>query len=297
MNKKISLGAAIAYMAIVAAVVFVLSMLYSRLDFNRTIRDLNQREALYGAISELDQYARGSFYGEIDEDLLNSATLAGYVAGLGDPYARYLTPKEYENYTKGETAYSGIGVVTEQDADGYMLVTEVYPESPAEAAALRAGDLILSIDGTATNSQDTTYEEMAAQLRGDAGTKVTLGIRQGTADSTVEITRRRVDVPTVRSQLNDGVAYLRISAISGTTSAQLERNIKQVVADGAKAIIFDIRGVESDNMKSISKFVFEKLAVIDGVSSTVTLFIMCKYKENGVVLVPEEQEDRLVVTA
>ena len=55
--------------------------------------------------------------------------------------------------------------------------------------------------------------------------------------------------------------------------------------------------VESDNMKSISKFVFEKLAVIDGVSSTVTLFIMRKYKENGVVLVPEEQEDRLVVTA
>jgi len=55
--------------------------------------------------------------------------------------------------------------------------------------------------------------------------------------------------------------------------------------------------MESDNIKKISKFVFEKLAVIDGVTSTQTVFIMRKYKENGVVLLPEEQEKRLVVTA
>jgi DNA-binding Lrp family transcriptional regulator len=55
--------------------------------------------------------------------------------------------------------------------------------------------------------------------------------------------------------------------------------------------------MESDNIKNISKFVFEKLAVIDGVTSTMTVFIMRKYKENGVVLVPEDKEDRLVVTA
>ena len=54
--------------------------------------------------------------------------------------------------------------------------------------------------------------------------------------------------------------------------------------------------MESDSIKNISKFVFEKLAVIDGVTSTQTVFIMRKYKENGVVLVPEEHDDRLVVT-
>ena len=54
--------------------------------------------------------------------------------------------------------------------------------------------------------------------------------------------------------------------------------------------------MESDNIKNISKFVFEKLAVIDGVTSTQTVFIMRKYKENGVVLVSEEKEDRLVVS-
>ena len=54
--------------------------------------------------------------------------------------------------------------------------------------------------------------------------------------------------------------------------------------------------VESDDMKSISQFVFEKLAVINGVTSTGTVFIMRKYKENGVVLVNEEDDTRLVVS-
>ncbi len=54
--------------------------------------------------------------------------------------------------------------------------------------------------------------------------------------------------------------------------------------------------IQSRNMREISKFVFEKLAVLDGVTSTVTLFIMRKYKESGVVLVDEESDDRLVIT-
>ncbi len=54
--------------------------------------------------------------------------------------------------------------------------------------------------------------------------------------------------------------------------------------------------VQAKNMRDISKFVWEKLAVIDGVASTVTLFIMRKYKEAGVVLVSDEGDERLVVT-
>ncbi len=54
--------------------------------------------------------------------------------------------------------------------------------------------------------------------------------------------------------------------------------------------------IKSRSMKEISKFVFEKLAVIDGVTRTVTVFIMRKYKEQGVILVGEETDERLVVS-
>lgn len=55
--------------------------------------------------------------------------------------------------------------------------------------------------------------------------------------------------------------------------------------------------VECRTMKEISKFVWEKLAVLDGVTGTQTLFLMRKYKENGMTLLEEEKDNRLVVTA
>ncbi len=54
--------------------------------------------------------------------------------------------------------------------------------------------------------------------------------------------------------------------------------------------------VHASSMKQISQFVFEKLAVLEGVSSTVTHFIMRKYKEQGVILTMKEQEERLVIS-
>ncbi len=54
--------------------------------------------------------------------------------------------------------------------------------------------------------------------------------------------------------------------------------------------------IRAESMKQISQFVFEKLAVLDGVSSTVTHFIMRKYKEQGVILTTKEQEERLVIS-
>ena len=54
--------------------------------------------------------------------------------------------------------------------------------------------------------------------------------------------------------------------------------------------------VRTGNMKEVSKFVFEKLAVLDGVSSTVTHFIMRKYKEHGVILTVKDKQERLVIS-
>ena len=253
MNKKISLGSAIAYMAIVAAVAVSLTMIYSRNLFNQKLRDLSEREAMYSAVFELDQYVRSNYYKDVDDDQLNSSTMAGYIAGLGDPYARLMTAREYEVYQSEDGKYTGIGIVSELAADGYIRVAEVYPDSPAEAAGIAAGDLITSVDGVQVNSSDASYEELAASFRGDAGTKITLVRRRGTEDITLELTRRQVEVPTIRSStLSDGNGYIRITGIGSSTGAQFEKAVKQMESDGVSALIFDVRGLETDSMKTVS---------------------------------------------
>ena len=122
MNKKISLGAAIAYMAIVAAVAFSLTMIYSMNLFNVKMTGITEREKMYSSLHEVDLYVRENYYGSINEEALQEAIARGYIDGLEDSNARYFTAAEYEAYTQsGSGKYVGVGLVTEMDSSGYLL--------------------------------------------------------------------------------------------------------------------------------------------------------------------------------
>lgn len=251
MNKKISLGAAIAYMAIVAAVVFCLTMFYSENRYNAMYNNIIEREREYAVLAEIDQYVRGHFAGEINEETLRAGIASGYLSGLGDPYARFYTDKEYEAHQQTEgQRYVGIGVVTEQDVDGYIRVRTVYPQSPAATAQMQVGDLIVSVDDTAATKDN--YTDLVGSFRGAAGTKVSLVYRRDTEEFTVELTRREIDIPTIATtMLENNIAYLRFSAISNTTSQHLDTALRQAEQNGAQALIFDVRGIESDDVTTI----------------------------------------------
>lgn len=250
MNKKISLGAAIAYMAIVAAVVFCLTMFYSENRYNSMYNNITEREREYSLLSEIDQYARSNYAGTIDEETLREGIAAGYISGLGDPYAQFFTAQEYEAYQRTEDQrYIGIGVVTEQDVDGYIRVRSIYPQSPAATAQMQVGDLIVSVDGTPATKDN--YTELVNSFRGAAGTKVSLSYRRDTEEMTVELTCREIDIPTITTTMLDNIAYLRFSDISTNTSAHLTAALRQADQSGAQALIFDIRGLASDNINII----------------------------------------------
>ena len=90
MNKKISLGAAIAFMAVVASITFVITMLFSQGVFNKMISNVSQRESMYEKIQEIDKLVRNNYLFELGEDALKDEMASGLINGLEDPYAAYL---------------------------------------------------------------------------------------------------------------------------------------------------------------------------------------------------------------
>lgn len=249
MNKKISLGAAIAYMAIVAAVAFSITMIYSMNLFNVKMTSITEREKMYSALHEVDLAVREDYYGTIDETALQEAIARGYISGIGDTNARYFTAEEYESYTAGSSGkYIGIGVLTELDSAGYIYVREVYPDSPAAMAGIRPGALITNVDDTRVTAAN--YERLSGKLRGEAGSKVALVVRQDSSDTNVELTLRVIDVPTVKSTLNasGNIAYIRFTEFSGTTADQLSTALNNLVGAGAKGAVLDLRGVASEEL-------------------------------------------------
>ena len=258
MNKKISLGAALALLAIVAAATFSITMVYSRQTFNNTILNIKERESTYSKLAEIDKWARQNFLGTINEDTLNDSIARGYIEGLGDPYARYYTVEEYTRLNQSGASKSvGVGIVTELDETGYIRITEVYPDSPALAAGIAANDLIVKIDETDVSAENA--EEMMEAINGEAGTKLDLVIRRDNADTPYPLTRRDVEKPSVYSCLTDQrIGYMQILEFNENTSDQFTRSIDRLVSDGALSLLFDVRGNQGGRTETVTR-ILDKL--------------------------------------
>jgi len=194
--------------------------------------------------------------GEVDRNSLIQGAIRGMIAALGDPYSSYLTSDEYRQSLQGISGqFEGIGAeIATQANDGtqgcatlgpdcHLLITNTLPDSPAERAGLRSGDLVLQADGTSFDG--LTVDAARDKIRGPKGTIVTLTIRRGTADPfEVAITRDVVQQREVVSKTLAGgsVGYVRLAGFSDAAATQLTDALGAQVKAGRTKLIFDLRG-------------------------------------------------------
>lgn len=242
MNRKISLGAALAFVMIAAAVAVCITMLISRDTFNRKISNVEQQEQMYQKIQKIDQVVSDNSLYDVDGETLLNAIGQGVVSGIGDPYAEYYSSSEYQKLLDEQSGDAvGIGVLLQEDSSGdYAAVVQVYPDSPAQSAGLQPGDLILQVDGSSVRGME--LEEISDALIGEKGTAVSLVYRRNGSDSTVEITRRQYSQSSVTYQVVDGdIGYLRISSFEENTPSQLNDALNSLQAQQVRGLVLDVR--------------------------------------------------------
>ena len=253
MNKKISLGAAIAFCLIVVAATLSAALIFSMRAYNSRLYNLPERERMYDKVAEVDDQVRQNYIGAVTETELRDSLARGYLEGIGDEYAEYYSAAEYQRLQEDYTSQSvQIGIVTRMDESGYMLITQVYPDSPAQAAGIQAGDLIVRIDDEDITAEN--YAETASRLYGEAGTTLTIILRRGVEDTSMEMTRRFVEVPTVQgAMLENQVGLVQIQEFNNVTPDQFTRMVDGMIDSGAQALIFDVRGVNSATLYSVAQ--------------------------------------------
>ncbi len=193
----------------------------------------------------LDVYGltRSAYVDTVESRVLVEYALQGMLQSL-DPNSMLLTPKEYENLRiQLEGSFEGVGV-TLGEREGRIVVISPIEGSPAHRAGMRAGDAIILIDSVC--AEGMTTEQAVVLIRGPAGTVVTLDvIRPGTEDTLrFPIERATIDLPslTTRFMLEPGVGYIRLSRFSEESAEEVAEAILDLTAEGADALIFDIRG-------------------------------------------------------
>jgi carboxyl-terminal processing protease len=192
------------------------------------------------------------YYRPISTGQLSNASIAGAVASLGDRFSHYLTPGEFHEFT-APPHFTGIGVAVDPElaANHGLLIEHVFSSSPAARAGLKAGEVIVSVNGRKLEA--LSAEAATSLIRGNPGTSIKLAV---TADPgghaahgplrDVEVTRAVVSEPVVESATRTvrGVklGVVALASFSLGSHVEVHEAVERVLREGARGIVFDLRG-------------------------------------------------------
>jgi carboxyl-terminal processing protease len=163
------------------------------------------------------------------------------VQGLNDPYSTYLTNEQYQ-MTAGDLAgqFEGIGAYVGSE-NGRITIIAPIPDTPAEKAGIKSGDIILEVDGKTTTDMSVT--EVVLLIRGPKGTPVKLTVlhKDDTEPVTIEIIRAEITTPSVELEMKGDYAHLTITEFTERTDDELLPVLKTITDNKAKGIILDLR--------------------------------------------------------
>ena len=252
MSKKISLGLAISLIFLAIALTITVTMMVAMGIYNDIIKDVSARSGVYSNISEIDDLIRKNYYGEINENLLNTMMSDGYVAGIGDRYSYYMTPDEYARHKEEEKGNKvGIGVIAVYDSkNNNIYVSEVSVGSPAHIQGIEKGDVITAVDGVKVTSSN--YNELLQSLEGAKLTNVQVTFTHNGTEKTVSVARG-YSAQTVYYSIMNEVGYIKINAFYSTTAKELEDALDYMKKSDVVSVIFDVRNNNTGLISNVVK--------------------------------------------
>lgn len=201
----------------------------------------------FDKLLSLEDYVKENFYQDTADVDFDSGILKGLFSALEDPYSEYYTKQEYaELLEEFDGSVTGIGAYITPGPNGSVEIVSPIEGSPAEAAGIMKGDLIIEVDGVGT--EEYTFEGNQRRIKGPAGTQVQLKISRTNPVTNVvseiemTITRARVETPCVTSEMKtDDIGYIRISTFDNKVSKEFNSHLEKIKEAGAKSFVLDIR--------------------------------------------------------
>jgi carboxyl-terminal processing protease len=239
--------------AALAAVVFLCAGLYlggHPNDLPEPLRDVFVDDTA-SLSSEAAEIIEDEYYREVSRGEVDNGSIAGMVDALKrrnkeDRFSHYFNPREAEildEETSGR--FTGVGLSVVEVKRG-LKVVEVFKGSPARAAGIRSGDVIVSVNGKSIAGQSSSLS--TAEIKGPEGTEVTLGVLRPSSGEVrrLKIERREISTPTVESSMrrfgDQPLGYVHLLAFSEDAHGPLRDAVETLQRRGAEGLVLDLRG-------------------------------------------------------
>ena len=150
-------------------------------------------------------------------------------------------------------SFSGIGAVMTQDASsGVITITQVYDDSPAKKAGIKAGDILYRVEEKTVTGKD--LDKVVSWIKGKKGTKVNLTLLRGTNSDKIKVTATRdvINVETVKYKvLENQIGYISISEFDSVTGAQFAKVLKQLQKKNIEGLVVDLRNNPGGSLSTV----------------------------------------------
>lgn len=204
------------------------------------------------------------FYQPVDEKKIIEAMNKGTFEGLEDPYSNYYDKEEFKQLMETTSgAYVGVGIIVSPGEDGLITVVAPIEDTPAEKAGVKPGDKILKVNDEPFSAKE--MNEAISKIKGTPGEKVKIGLARGSQTLDVEIVREEIQLKSVKSEMKEDIAYIRISNFDQKTGEEFEEHLSKVKANNPKGLILDLRdnpGGLLDQVKEVADNILGEATIV-----------------------------------
>ena len=228
--------------------IVVITILTGGRNYFKLSKDLGKFFDVYETLTD-------NYYDNIDKELLVEEAIDGMVSSVGDVYTSYVDTYESDEFNELVSGtYEGIGCTIQMQDDG-LKVIEVFDDSPAKKAGLKAEDIILKVDDMEVNEENNA-EVLSNYIKNEADEKIVMVISRNDEEKTLNIKRGKVETPVVSSVVYDKndkkIGYIGIEIFSSVAGKQFEKELKELEKENISGLVIDVRGNNGGYLTSVT---------------------------------------------
>ena len=291
MKKKITVGTTCIVVLLAVLLTFQLTYSFVGIEYQAKVDSLTKTQSDFSLLAQADGLIRENFYGNFDDERVESGLISGYLSALTDPYSRYLSAEEYAR-TQRERSPSGNGIgvrLTWDATEKKIYICDIVENSPAAEEGLAIGDEILEINGV--SAKELGFYGVLASLSGEEGTEVKLKVQRKVSTQMIETSYTpkiaKINANFVSWEwLDNSTAYLRIYSFEKGCEKEFKSVLEAIKTSGGTGVVIDVRntseGEASVALKMLDQLLPEGVMVrtTDGKGNIKEI----KSDKNGIVL-------------
>lgn len=184
------------------------------------------------------------YYGEIDKQTLSDAAIKGMIEALNDPYSTYIDAENTDDFDEQIYGYYvGVGTEITLNDENQFEVTNIFENTPATYANIELHDIVVKVNNEDVSGK--TVSDIGKLIQGEIGTDVTLTLRRGEEEFDVTITRDRIDLISVTSQIfekdDKRIGYIKVTNFASNTFNQFQTALNELEENDIESLIVDVR--------------------------------------------------------